>query len=67
SMVAEEVNFGKEIFSIHGIGSLLLSATTQPKELLWVVLAMTLWIVFINTFFWKRWYNHAAEKYNFSE
>lgn len=67
SMVAEEVNFGKEIFSIHGIGSLLLSATAQPKELLWVVLAMTLWIVFINTFFWKRWYNHAAEKYNFSE
>ncbi|MGC8777726.1 MAG: ABC transporter permease subunit, partial [Candidatus Caldatribacteriaceae bacterium] len=57
SMVAEEVNFGKEVFSIHGIGSLLLSATAHPKELLWVVLAMILWIVFINTFFWKRWYN----------
>jgi len=28
---------------------------------------MTLWIVIINTLFWKRWYKYAAEKYNFSE
>jgi NitT/TauT family transport system permease protein len=67
SMVAEEVNFGREVFSIPGIGSLLLSSTNQPRELLWVVLSMTLWIVIINTLFWKRWYKHAAEKYNFSE
>jgi len=67
SMVAEEVNFGKEVFSLRGIGSLLLSATASPRELLWVVLAMTLWIVAINILFWKRWYGWAAAKYALSE
>ncbi len=67
SMVAEEVNFGREVFTLRGIGSLLLSATSEPRELLWIVFAMTAWIVVINLLFWKRWYSWAAEKYSFSE
>lgn len=67
SMVAEEVNFGKEVFSLRGIGSLLLAATSEPRELLRIVFVMTVWIVVMNFLFWKRWYTWAAQKYSFSE
>ncbi len=67
SMVAEKVTFGQESFSIPGIGSLLLASTAHAKDLLWVVLIMTLWIVVVNTFFWKKWYRYSSEKYTFTE
>jgi NitT/TauT family transport system permease protein len=67
SIVAEHVEFGNQVFSIPGIGSLLTQATSNTKALILTVLCMTALIVFVNMVFWRPWYSRSAEKYNLTE
>jgi len=67
SIVAEHVQFGDKVYSIPGIGALLVQSTADTKALLLIVLSMTALIVLVNMLFWRPWYSKAAEKYNITE
>ncbi|WP_018962629.1 ABC transporter permease subunit [Coprothermobacter platensis] len=67
SIVAEHVQFGDQVYSIPGIGSLLTEATSNTKALVLTVLCMTVLIVLVNMLFWRPWYSRSAEKYNITE
>jgi len=65
SIVAEYQNFGGEILSVNGIGSLIAHATVDGNYplLLAGTIAMVLAVVLINRLVWRRLYVLAEEKY----
>jgi len=65
SIVAENVNFNGQTFSVTGIGSVIASATASGNYplLLASTLSMILSVVLINRLIWRRLYRLAEEQY----
>lgn len=65
SIVAEYQNFGGQILSVTGIGSLITHATAAGDYplLLAATLGLILTVVLINRLLWRRMYRLADEKY----
>lgn len=65
SIVAEYVQFGGEIYTVTGIGSLIARATARSDYalLLAATLSMVIGVVLINRLFWSRLYRIAEERY----
>ena len=65
SIVAENVNFNGQTFSVTGIGSVIASATASGNYplLLASTLSMILSVVLINRLVWRRLYRLAQEQY----
>jgi NitT/TauT family transport system permease protein len=65
SIVAEYIEFGGNVLSVNGIGSMIASATAAGDfpRLLASTLSMVLAVVMINRFFWRRLYRLAEERF----
>jgi len=66
-IVAEYVNFGGKILKVNGIGSLIdisVYSSNNVKLLALSLLAMTLFIIILNTLVWKKLYKWAFKHYS---
>ncbi|NLG87064.1 MAG: ABC transporter permease subunit [Firmicutes bacterium] len=67
SIVAEILELKGQVLTAHGLGAYITVATQNGHwgAIIWGIVVMSLFVVTVNRFFWRRLYQLAEQKYSF--